>query len=244
MSLKFKNVFLLGCGGTGSQLAPCLVNLMLSNPTSFQGSTLWFIDPDVIESKNLLRQGFLNYEKGSLKAFSLACRYSTTLSTKYLPVGFNIETAKALLDTAAPNPEEGLLFICAVDNYQARRLSLEKLSSHGYSNYLWISPGNRAFSGQVISYLVQDSQELSISPLLTHPEIANAIGPGLSSTGESQGCGTEPTGGMQHFLSNMKAAHLTIQMLSSLIEDGVYFTDMWFEKFSTEYSSPIQVTLQ
>jgi hypothetical protein len=240
--IRFKHVIMVGCGGTGSQAIASLVNLILSNSSSFPIQKISFVDPDIVESQNLRRQGFFGYEEGDLKAFCLKRRYDQTLQTQHFPVAFNVENGSPTLEAIAPNRDDGVLFLCTVDNFQARRHSLELLQSMGYQNYLWISPGNREFSGQVLSHLVINGETKSISPLITHPEISGATGPGLASDGTVRGCGATGEGGMQHFLSNIRAANLMVQMITILVERGTYISTSWFTEFTTEYSEAVSLT--
>jgi len=70
-------LYLVGCGGNGSWLAPDLVRLVrFLRETSQIKIVLTFIDPDVVELKNVFRQNFAEAEVGGRKAELLALRYS------------------------------------------------------------------------------------------------------------------------------------------------------------------------
>ncbi len=100
--------YLVGCGGTGSWLAPSLCRIARTLNEQDKVSSLIFIDPDTVEPKNVLRQNFCDAEIGLNKAQTLALRYS-------LSWGVRIEALPALF---APE-------ITARDYYQRdRRLKI------------------------------------------------------------------------------------------------------------------------
>ena len=75
-ALKF---YLVGCGGNGSWLAPHLVRLArFLRETRQMKVHLTFIDPDVVEMKNVFRQNFGEAEVGGHKAELLALRYAAS----------------------------------------------------------------------------------------------------------------------------------------------------------------------
>ncbi len=68
--------YLVGCGGTGSWLAPSLCRIARYLTQRGKNTTLIFIDPDLVEEKNVLRQNFCDAEVRLNKAQTLALRYS------------------------------------------------------------------------------------------------------------------------------------------------------------------------
>ena len=82
-AVKFEcppSIVVLGCGGTGSWVAPKLIKL-LNDAISKQffvgriGVDLVFIDGDIVEEKNLIRQNFIEADIGKKKAEVMASRY-------------------------------------------------------------------------------------------------------------------------------------------------------------------------
>ncbi len=72
-------LYLVGCGGTGSWLAPHLVRLArFLRETRQMKVHITFIDPDVVEMKNVFRQNFGEAEVGGHKAELLALRYAAS----------------------------------------------------------------------------------------------------------------------------------------------------------------------
>ncbi len=79
-------LWLVGCGGTGSWLVPSLVRL--GRVLSQQGKQvkLYFVDPDHVESVNVFRQCFCDAEIGLNKAKTLALRYSLAWKMEVIPI--------------------------------------------------------------------------------------------------------------------------------------------------------------
>ena len=75
-----KEIVLVGCGGTGSQLARAVARLVYSMKSAGQSTPkVSFIDPDVIEPANVGRQLFIHAEVGLHKAEALARRFNYSL---------------------------------------------------------------------------------------------------------------------------------------------------------------------
>src|SRR5438876_868937 len=59
---------LVGCGGTGSWLAPAVSQLLLTLRQMDLQASVTFVDPDIVEQKNVVRQNFCHAEIGRYKA--------------------------------------------------------------------------------------------------------------------------------------------------------------------------------
>lgn len=150
-------ILLVGCGGTGSHCAHILAQLAGWAKSVGLDLRLYFIDPDTIEPKNLIRQNFCPAEVGYPKAFSLAWRYSAAFGLAITPV---VEPFSAeLLNRYAPRyaPQGTLtLIVGAVDNVCARRDIAEAVTEWLQSNRAgghrlwWLDCGNERDSGQLL----------------------------------------------------------------------------------------------
>lgn len=180
--------YLVGCGGTGSWLAPSLCRIARTLNEQGKATTLIFIDPDTVERKNALRQNFCDAEIGLNKAQTLALRYS-------LSWGVEIQALPALFDSqiVARNyyqREHKLkIIIGCVDNAIARQSITHALSQYQSwhtrdiaTELWWLDCGNHSNSGQVLigSHLsteidVYQFHELGCiklpAPCLQHPEL-------------------------------------------------------------------------
>jgi PRTRC genetic system ThiF family protein len=164
-------ILLVGCGGTGAFVAHILAQLAVWAKGAGLDLRLYFVDPDHVEEKNLVRQNFCSAEVGYPKAFSLAWRYTAAFGLTITPL---VEPFSAeLLDRVQPaySPQGALtLVIGAVDNVCARRAIAEALtarlqeSTGNRQAYGWLDAGNERFSGQVIFGNSLDPEPL-LSPL-------------------------------------------------------------------------------
>lgn len=95
------NVFVIGAGGTGSRLMPMLSQFLrsITRGKSPQGwvedPTVWLIDDDTVELKNLLRQNFIASDVGKAKAAVVAERYSRAYEVNIVPIVTRIESGTA-----------------------------------------------------------------------------------------------------------------------------------------------------
>jgi PRTRC genetic system ThiF family protein len=147
-------IWLVGCGGTGSWLAPSLARLVAALRVGGKGADLTFVDPDVVEPKNVLRQNFCHAEIGVPKAAALAMRYSAAwgLDIPALSEPFDLRRI------AMPGPEEMYLLVGCVDNAAARRTIFECVTVQNAGAERagrppaawWLDCGNHAESGQVL----------------------------------------------------------------------------------------------
>ena len=180
--------YLVGCGGTGSWLAPSLCRIARTLTQQAKNTTIIFIDRDTVEQKNVLRQNFCDAEIGLNKAQTLALRYS-------LSWGIRIE---ALPDFFAPeiiardyyHREQKLkIVIGCVDNAIARQSIARALSEYQSwherdvaTELWWLDCGNHSNSGQVLigSHLSTELDAYRFhqlgclklpAPCLQHPEL-------------------------------------------------------------------------
>jgi len=149
------HLVLVGCGGTGSWLAPNLARLTAVLQQAGRPVRLTFIDPDHITAGNVPRQNFCAAEIGGAKATALALRYGRAW-------GLDITTfCRPLDDGHLPlTTGDELLILCgAVDNAAARRSLAAALARHSRWNpsypkespaAWWLDCGNAADTGQVL----------------------------------------------------------------------------------------------
>ena len=130
---------------------------------------LYFIDPDLVEEKNLIRQNFCPAEVGQPKAFTLAWRYTAAFGLNIIPVikPFAAEMLKTYQPRLSP---QGTLTIVvgAVDNVCARR-DIAQAITHRLGDLQqtrdklwWLDAGNERLNGQVLI-----GNSLETEPLLS-----------------------------------------------------------------------------
>ncbi|MFV1457777.1 ThiF family adenylyltransferase, partial [Bacillus mycoides] len=143
---------IVGAGGTGSYVVPSVANLY---HTDENNNAIVLIDGDVVENKNLLRQGFLRKDLNGNKAEVLAKRYSEAFPELaiYYSKGF-VNDVNAVLHVVDNFSEidEIVLISCVDNNYARLRLWIAQFqlySKYG-CNVHFIDAGNEEWHGQVI----------------------------------------------------------------------------------------------
>lgn len=135
--LYLRRIVVVGLGGTGSHLARNLARLLVHRRQNRQSvPELVFVDPDVVEEKNIGRQLFSPTELHQPKAVALARRYNYAF-------GLEIQAICEPLDAKKHIGQNALICGC-VDNHHARR---EILRAEGHT---WIDAGNEFDHGQVV----------------------------------------------------------------------------------------------
>lgn len=139
-------VVLVGAGGTGARLGTDIARLLT------RGDRLLIIDPDRVETRNLIRQHFVRGDVGRYKAEVVARRAQIVAAQ-----GVSIESRITALDNlgTVPNLQDrnlGIhvptLWVGAVDTRKCRQMAATYLNSNPRSG-LWIDVGNEMRGGQV-----------------------------------------------------------------------------------------------
>lgn len=143
-------LYLIGCGGTGSWLAPTLCRLARLLNEKNKPTQVTFIDPDIVEEKNLIRQNFCAAETGLNKAQTLALRYSAAWGVEIGAVVQPFQSQRILSEVNTLT-----LLIGCVDNAEARNSIAQTLNNHQFyartaTSLWWLDCGNHATSGQVL----------------------------------------------------------------------------------------------
>ena len=170
------NLVLVGCGGTGSWLAPAVARVakLLIDKLNRE-IRIFFVDPDKIEEKNIYRQNFCQAEIGRNKAVSLAERFGLAWGMDIMALAKPFEDCNVIGGQA--------VVIGCVDNSMARQ-SIKAFYDHSSSNVWWLDCGNEKNSGQVLlGYQDKSAKDIYKltgycqwlpSPALQHPELLTA----------------------------------------------------------------------
>ncbi len=134
---QISEVVLVGCGGTGSQVARSLCRIVYDlRRRGHHTPTLKFVDPDIIEPKNVARQMFLDTDCGAFKSQILATRFN-------LALGLGITAYAEPFDPAKHCNRYGTLLVGCVDNHLAR------IALCNARNAVLCDAGNAKSNGQV-----------------------------------------------------------------------------------------------
>lgn len=138
------NVIVVGCGGTGSHVIPHLMRLIAASAQR-ASYKVTFLDGDVVESKNLIRQHFIESDINKNKAEVLASRYSAAFG---IPVVFKDKYVEDVYEFNTLISGHTLIISC-VDNVKTRQMIKTAVDMSVY-NIAWIDCGNEDMTGQVV----------------------------------------------------------------------------------------------
>ncbi len=185
---------LIGCGGTGSWLAPSVARLAAVLREAGKTVHVTFVDGDRVEPKNIPRQQFCEAELGSNKAQALALRYGTAWGIDIGAVPEMFSSVKAVKYLPAPWHDRLLVIIGCVDNAAARSEISMLQSLYNSTKQIagsdagrapgtwWLDCGNADDSGQVLIGTSPNHKDLAgafdnslcwrlPSPALQRPEL-------------------------------------------------------------------------
>lgn len=137
-------VCLVGCGGTGSWLAPAVARICKLAMEKFgKRITVGFFDPDQVEEKNCYRQNFCPGEIGRNKADTLAYRYGLAWGIEIYAVMKSFQEIESLETSRGVT-----LLIGCVDN-QIGRKAIQDMAQRTRGAW-WLDCGNTKSYGQVL----------------------------------------------------------------------------------------------
>jgi PRTRC genetic system ThiF family protein len=226
-------VIVVGCGGNGGFFVPMLSRLIwVLNQQGMTISTI-LIDPDLVESKNIPRQNFIEADLGLNKAEVLATRYSLAYGMKIGAINqhFSPEMIKR-------EWRKLIIIIGAVDNQVARQAIASSLNTRNYwekeemPSVWWLDMGNHGnnmVSGQVLlgstnffnlEVAFNDTKKPSFcinlpAPSLIHPELIQPEV--LEFDPNNLSCAEISLRESQALFINQRVASEAIEMLSQLI---------------------------
>lgn len=234
-SYNIQDIVLVGCGGTGSQVARTLARIVRMMADSGKSTPkLRFVDPDIIETKNVGRQLFQDSSVGMYKAVELARRFNYAL-------GLEIEAIVEPFDHEQHvRHAHNTVIIGAVDNWLARKAIAKAEGA------IWIDCGNSRKSGQAVigstgdvdrmKYALQNinTTRKSISKLpnagLVYPELL-APDPEEDLLAETLSCAELLERSLQSATINQFVASIASEYLRKLLYREDIYT--WFTTIST-----------
>jgi PRTRC genetic system ThiF family protein len=141
-------LILVGCGGTGSWLAPSVARIARLQRDQGRQVEVAFYDHDHVEAKNIPRQHFCDAELGRNKAVTLAARYSAAWGVEIAAVPKRFNAANV-----ATNHNTLTIVVGCVDNAAARS-EIAGVVGRWVDHRMpvwWLDCGNDESSGQVIA---------------------------------------------------------------------------------------------
>jgi len=143
------HLFLVGCGGTGSWLAPHVVRIAKLLTELQEDVSVTFWDYDTVEAKNIYRQNFCGAEVGMNKASALAHRYGLAWGIPIHVVEEPFASRHGVLSKSLEhfyNWDRNVVLVTCVDRNAARQEVARVCND--YPTW-WVDTGNLKTSGQV-----------------------------------------------------------------------------------------------
>jgi PRTRC genetic system ThiF family protein len=143
---------LVGCGGTGSWLAPSIARICRVLTEQGKEAEASFIDHDLIEEKNIPRQNFCQAEMGANKARTLALRFASAWGVELEARAERFQQTH--LYGGRLLRQGNLIVIGCVDNAAARVEISKALKTNNADvphDVWWLDCGNTESAGQVIA---------------------------------------------------------------------------------------------
>lgn len=149
-ALENVNLVLIGCGGTGSWLAPTVARYARMLTEHFGKTvTVTFIDPDQVEAKNVYRQNFCDAEVGLNKATTLANRYGLAWGVEICAMNEHFTRSTKPSGVKLAGVADALFVLIGCVDTTAARLEIANWSGWRFEHVWWLDCGNKKTVGQV-----------------------------------------------------------------------------------------------
>ncbi len=249
------NLYLVGCGGTGSWLAHHLARLYATKRVATERiHSVTLIDNDIVEKRNLGRQLFSPGDLSKPKAEVLARRYNAIYGTSFAYAAHRIKQKDIGSDGLIPASRfnRPSLILGAVDNGPTRRAIHEAVTDPQNQSargaIYWLDTGNWAERGQVIwgnsanlEEIHATTQAVGVCEYLPYPTL---VFPELMKK-ESQrtgGCAVLQETNQQSLNINAFVALAAIEMLVNFLEGTLsthyVFVDLKHLEMSSQPITP------
>lgn len=170
------DVWVIGCGGNGSQILTGLASLEIAlNELGGRSMRVLTFDDDIVTEANLGRQPFFPCDVGRHKAIVLTERINMAYGLQWMATPERLTPdLQASANTNHYHPD---LIISCVDTAASRRDINAFLQNNTPRHTYWLDLGNRATDGQIVLGEVHNETDL-LQPRLktvleTFPEIAS-----------------------------------------------------------------------
>lgn len=253
-----KNIFLVGCGGTGARIAEELKFFMQTAyaiSESLATTTVWLVDHDIVEWKNCARQPFVPAHMGYPKSYVKAQYLKQFVRCNHIPEPINNETISSVF-----TPEilsDNFLVISAVDNKITRSMVYHYLMQHGTKaenkTWLWLfSGGEMKLQNLDTNSILPEAEAASYDlPFVTNLSFGyhkgnptNTLKPherfpdefpdpagifGMTAENRIVGCGLRPEDSIrQTYTMNNLASNMAMFMLDRFYTDGLIIDQTTF----------------
>ena len=223
------SITLVGVGGTGSHIASGLVAIAQQLGDRGIATDILFVDPDIVEQKNVGRQLFSVADIGKPKAQVVAERLNAAFGTRIGASARAIEAQDIFVPVALPETLD--VVIGAVDNAAARRVLAQVVKQAG--GQLWyLDCGNENHSGQIALGNIADAKDLRgavalgmidrlPAPALVYPDLMRPPSRSKRRTGgeksRAASCAELTASGEQSLMVNRVIAAYALELLHAFL---------------------------
>lgn len=234
------NFVLVGCGGTGSWLALSVGRIARVLQERGKQTTIWFVDPDHVEEKNIPRQNFCQAELGQNKALTLAGRLSAAWGLD-IQVSRNLFNAKNVTGGHWARYDAVSIILGCVDNAAGRKEMARalELNRAGQPHQLWwLDCGNVEHSGQVLFGSAVNRRQMDgamvsrkickalPAPSLVAPDLLKAR---PEETGKQMSCAEIQLANAQSLAVNQMVAAIATDYLTRIVFGGLKRFGTYFD---------------
>lgn len=215
LTLGYEKIFLIvqvGCGGTGGYVQYFLSRLLYSISRN-ERTRYVLCDGDLVETKNLCRQNFVESDLGQNKAEKLAVRYGNVYNLPIEYVDNFIEEQDTLLQLLSVNRSYAIpVLIGAVDNNASRQLFHQVFNL--LDTIIYIDSGNDEITGQVVCG-VKYKGDILLPPLgEVYPDVLEDHDTTFKS---KVSCGEQVVSEPQNIATNIMAGQIVFGYLNDLL---------------------------
>lgn len=172
-----QKIFIVGCGGTGSNYIKELARYLATNKDEVDADVI-LIDGDVVEEKNLQRQSFIKEDILMNKAESMALAVSDTYGMTFSYVPEYIASKEHMLQIIKNSyykdaySNEAIiipLIVGCVDNHNCRKILHEIFDE--FKDIIYIDAANEFSAGEVVVGIKNNRAVISPDRAFYFPEI-------------------------------------------------------------------------
>lgn len=185
-------VHIVGCGGIGSWFIPGFLKIAAPILNTQDGIKIHLWDPDIVETRNIERQNFINSDVGKAKAEILALRYGNAYGVSDF-ITYRVEKFKKSF--------QGLI-IAFVDDPQTR----VQISNTMQYNGLYLDVGNEKEAGQAYLQIGYDRRSK------TSPKLIDVF-PNLLTAKKDESCANDA----QNLYINHMGANVALNMIREIL---------------------------
>lgn len=197
-----KYYIVLGAGGTGSWLAQFLSKIEVP---------VYLIDGDIVESKNVLRQNFVEEEVNMSKA-EIAKKWDFAYVPEFL-------SDTSIIDEIIAQEEGTPVLVGCLDNNATRKIAQDVFYNPNYKDILWLDGGNAERHGQAYVAAKYDNEVHYESPIALDPAFQNFEGD--ERRPDQISCAEQSESAPQNVTANVTSATLLFNLINLIEENAM-----------------------